>query len=177
MEAEDMGLTDINAAGSTILNKQRKQSIRDNEISGDFFSQQIRNIDKEIGYNETSLLSNTNSFVRNNITPNVAHDSPREPLKGPRDSLQVHSSPLKNISNIANLPDAADKPPYPTWKCLTRLSVSSQATPNDCIGYKRPVDMVIDHYELPSKKLVVSSSDKENYPVLAAIGFQSCQSQ
>ena len=125
MEVEDMGLSDINAVGSTVLNKKREQSIRDNEISGDFFSQQIRDIDKEIGYNETSLLSDTNSFVRNNITPDAAHDSPREPLKGPRDSLQVHTSPLKNISNISNLSNAADKPPYPTWRHLARLSVSS----------------------------------------------------
>ena len=125
MEVEDMGLSDINAVGSTVLNKKREQSIRDNKISGDFFSQQIRDIDKEIGYNETSLLSDTNSFVRNNITPDAAHDSPREPLKGPCDSLQVHTSPLKNISNISNLSNAADKPPYPTWKRLARLSISS----------------------------------------------------
>ena len=125
MEAEDTRFNDINATESTVLNKKREHSIRDREINGDFFSQQIRDIDKEIGYNETSLLSDTNSFAGNIITPVVAHYSPREPLKEPRDSLQVHSSPLKNISNIANLLVAAKKPPDPTWKRLARLSVSS----------------------------------------------------
>ena len=47
----------------------------------------------------------------------------------------------------------------------------------DSIGIKHAVDMVIDHYELPCKKLVVSSNDKENFPSLAEIGFQSHQSQ
>nr|XP_023874461.1 uncharacterized protein LOC111987005 [Quercus suber] len=75
---------------------------------------------------------------------------------------------------LRTVPSASlNKPPYLTWKRLARLLVSSQATPNDCIGCKRSVDMVVDQYELPSKKLVVSSSDKENYPVLAETGFQS----
>ena len=47
----------------------------------------------------------------------------------------------------------------------------------DSIGIKRPVDMVVDHHELPCKKLVVSSDDKENFPSLAKTGFQSRQSQ
>ena len=111
-------------------------------------------------------------IVCNNLTSNVAHDSSRESPEGARDSLKVHTSPLKNISNVSNLSDVADKPPYPTWKCLAHLLVNSQAIPNDCIGCKRPVDMVIDHYELPKKKLVVSSIDKENFPVLAKTGFQ-----
>lgn len=177
MEADVTGLADINLAGSTDLKKKGEKSIRDSEIAGDFFSQQVRDIDEEIGYKENPLLLATNSIVHNNLTFDAAHDSPRESPKGPRDSLQVHTSPLKNIWNVSNLSDVADKRPYPTWKCLAHLSVSSQATPDDCIGCKRPVDMVIDQYELPSKKLVVSSNDKENYPVLAETGFQSRQSQ
>ena len=173
LEAEDTGFNDNIAAESTVLNKEMEHSIRDKEINGEFFSQQIREIDKEIGYNETSPLSDINSFAGNIFTPVAAHDSPREFLKEPRDSLKVHSSPLKNISNMANLIVVAEKPPYSTWKRLARLSVSSQVTPDDCVGCKRPVDMIVDHYELPSKKLVVSNSDKENYPVLAVTGFQS----
>ena len=173
LEAKYTGFNDNNAAESTVLNMEMEHNIRDREINGDFFSQQIREIDKEIGYNETSPLSDINSFAGNIFTPVAAHDNPRELLKEPRDSLKVHSSPLKNISNMANLIVVAEKPPYSTWKRLARLSVSSQVTPDDCVGCKRPVDMIVDHYELPSKKLVVSNSDKENYPVLAATGFQS----
>ena len=47
----------------------------------------------------------------------------------------------------------------------------------DSIGAKCPVDMVVDHYELPCKKLVVSSDDKENFLVLAETGSQSRQFQ
>ena len=176
MEAEVTGFSGINSAESADFNKEGEQSIRVNEISGYLFSQQLRDIDKEIGYKENPLLSATD-IARNNLTSDVAHDRPRESLKGARDSLKVHTSPLKNISNVSNLSDVADKPPCPMWKRLARLSVSSQATLDDCIGYKRPVDMVIDHYELPNKKLVVSSSDKEIYHVLAKTGFQSRKSQ
>lgn len=173
MEAEVTRFFDINVAGSTVLNKKGEQSLWDNEIIGDSFSQQIRDIDKEIRYNENPLFSDTNTIVSNNFTLDIAHDSSREPLKGPRDSFQVHTSPLKNISNISNPSDVADKPSHPMWKRLARLSVISQVPLDDCIGCKRPVDLFVDHYELSSKKLVVSSSDKENYPVLVEIGFQS----
>jgi len=40
---------------------------------------------------------------------------------------------------------------------------------------KRPMDMVSDLNELPSKKNLVSHSDKENQFVLAAAGSHPCQ--
>ena len=35
----------------------------------------------------------------------------------------------------------------------------------DSIGIKRPVDMVVDHHELPCKKLVVSSDERKIFLV------------
>lgn len=92
---------------------------------------------------------------------------------GSRDPHQVYPSPFKDISNASNISVAANKTPHPTWKHLARLSVSSHATIDDSIGIKCLVEMVVDQYELPCKKLVVSSTDKENYPILAETGFQS----
>ena len=85
--------------------------------------------------------------------------------------------PFTNISNVSNHAIVVDKNPHPTWKWLACSSVSSQVTVEDSIGIKRLVDMVVDHYELPCKKLVVSSDDKKNFPSLAETGFQSRQSQ
>ena len=90
---------------------------------------------------------------------------------------QVSSIPLQDISNSVNISGVADKSTQPTWRRLARLSVGSHLQTNDSIGCKRPSDMVVDHYELPSKKLLVSSYDKENHPELAETGFQSRQSQ
>ena len=95
----------------------------------------------------------------------------------PRVLSQVHPLPFTNISNFSNHANAADRNPHPIWKRMARSSVSSQTMVEDSIGIKRPVDMVIDHYELPCKKLVVSSNDKENYPSMVETSFQSRQSQ
>lgn len=171
MEADFMKFSEINSTGSKVLKKNGEHCPRDSEISRDPLSQQLRDIDKELKFNENPFISATHSVACNNSISDAASNSPRELLKGLCASPQVHPSPLKNISNVSNTSDVANKPPYPTWKHLACLLVSSQATPDDCIGCKRPIDMAVDQYELPSKKLVVSSSNKENYPVLAKTGF------
>ena len=54
---------------------------------------------------------------------------------------------------------------------LPRPNGSTILTIDDSIGSKQPMDMVIDHSELPSKKFLVSHNDKENYSILVEVGF------
>ena len=60
---------------------------------------------------------------------------------------------------------------------LPRPNGSDILTIDDSVGSKWPMDMVIDHSKLPSKKFLVSHNDKENYSVLAEAGFQPHQEQ
>ena len=155
--------------------------MRDPVPEGNNFEQQIRDIDKDLGFNENfkTPMPAVDSCRKNAMQAmmDVEEEIQNKQHMQPCDLSQVHPLPFTNISNVSNHDVVADKNPHPTWKWLARSSVSFQVTVEDSIGIKRPVDMVVDHYELPCKKLVVSSDDKENFPSLAETGFQSCQSQ
>ena len=179
--ADFMEFMNLNVEESTELNKDKEQNLRDPETTGDRFEQQTREIDKELGFNENSIIREPTIDPRKQQAMQAIIDVGKETQKekhvGPRELSQVHPLPFSDISNAPNLSGVADKNPHPTWKRLARLSVSSQVTVKKSIGAKRPVDMVVDNYELPCKKLVVSSDDKENFLVLAETGSQSRQFQ
>ena len=155
--------------------------MRDLVSEDDYFEQQIQDINKDLGFNENSNTSmpTVDSCTKNAMQAmmDVEEEIQKKQSMQPRVLSQVHPLPFTNISNFSNHANAANRNPHPTWKRMARSSVSSQTMVEDSIGIKRPVDMVIDHYELPCKKLVVSSNDKENYPSMVEIGFQSRQSQ
>ena len=179
--ADFMEFMNLNVEESTELNKDKEQNLRDPETTGDRFEQQTREIDKELGFNENSIIREPTIDPRKQQAMQAIIDVGKETQKekhvGPRELSQVHPLPFSDISNAPNLSGVADKNPHPTWKRLAHLSVSSQVTVKKSIGAKRPVDMVVDNYELPCKKLVVSSDDKENFLVLAETGSQSRQFQ
>ena len=162
------------------LNKETKQNLRDPVSKVDYFEQQIRDIHKDLGFTENSNtpMPAVDSCTKNSMQAvmDVEEETHKKQNTQPRALSQVHPLPFTNISNFPNHANAADRNPHPTWKRMARSPVSSQTMVEDSIGIKRPVDMVIDHYELPCKKLVVSSNDKENYPSMAETGFQSRQS-
>ena len=145
------------------------------------FEQQIREIDKDLGFTENPNIPSP-AVEPCKINPmqtmmDVEGKTQTKQSKQPRALNQVHPLPLTDISNISNHVNVADRNPHPTWKRMARSPVRSHNMEEDSIGIKRPLDMVVDHYELPSKKLVVSNNGKENYPGMAETGFQSCQSQ
>ena len=161
--------------------KETVPDLRDSVPEYVSFEQQIREIDKDIGFTENSNIPSpavepckTNPMQ---TMMDVEGKIQTKQSKQPRVLNQVHPLPLSDISNISNHVIAADRNPHPTWKRMARSPVRSHNMEEDSIGIKRPLDMVVDHYELPSKKLVVSSNGKENYPGMAETGFQSRQSQ
>ena len=155
--------------------------MRDSVPEVDYFEQQIRDIDKDLGFTENSNipLPAVEPCTKNSMPAmmDVEEKIHKKQSKQPRALSQVHPLPLTNISNLSNHVNVADRNPHPTWKRMARSPVSSHNMVEDSIGIKRPMGMVIDHYELPSKKLVVSNNGKENYPGMAETGFQSRQSQ
>ena len=155
--------------------------MRDLVSEVDYFEQQIRDIDKDLCFTENSNIPMpaVDSCTKNSVQAmmDLEEKTHKKQSKQPRALSQVHPLPFTNISNLSNHANAAARNPHPTWKRMACSPVSSQNMVEDSIGIKRPVDMVIDHYELPCKKLVVSSNDKENYPSMAETGFQSHQSQ
>nr|POE69324.1 hypothetical protein CFP56_08581 [Quercus suber] len=170
-----------NMEESTEPNKDTEQNLRDPETAENIFEQQIREIDKDLGFNENSINREPAIDTRENMTMQAMQAMGRklqiEKQMGPRDLSQVYSLPSTDISNVPKPSVIAGMNPQPTWKRLARLSVSSQVSVEDSIGVKHPVDMVVDHYELPGKKLVVSCDDKENSSILAETGSQSRQSK
>lgn len=81
MEVDFMKFSEINSTRPTILKKNREQCPRDSEISGDPLSRQLRDIDKELKFNENPLISATSSIACNDSIFDVANDSPCELLK------------------------------------------------------------------------------------------------
>lgn len=179
-----MESSDLNPQKSMVLKEQSLPNSRDLEITEYSFLHQLLEIDKDIGYNENSLFLVHDADSCRENSPCAISDRERGALDEIQNlshvpSLvtplhQVSSTPLQDISNSTNIFGVANKSPQPIWRRLARLLVSSHLTTADSIGCKCPIDMVVDQYELPSKKTLVSSNDKENHPELAKIGFQSC---
>ena len=147
-----------------MLKKKKRAKSTGLRDRGRFFLSKNSEIDKDLGFNENPLISDPVVDPRKEKAIHANSDAARSVLdeihSESRAPHQVYPSPLNDISNATNISVAADKPSHPTWKRLARLSVSSHATIDDSIGIKRPVDMVVDQYELPCKKLLVSSNDR-----------------
>ena len=80
-------------------------------------------------------------------------------------------------SNLALVPENKNGTVQAKWKRIPRMETG---TPSFCVGLagsKRPTDMVSDLNELPSKKILVSHSKKENHLVMAKAGSQPRQVQ
>ena len=87
------------------------------------------------------------------------------------------TSPLSDITNSQTPHVNVVIPHQATWKRVPRPAYVTQPPSSDYTGLKWPIDNVNDHCELPSKKLVVSSNDKEKSLFLAVVVVQPCQSQ
>ena len=72
---------------------------------------------------------------------------------------------------------ASEIPPQAKWKKLQRAPEVPTGTKTDQASSKRPIYLVIDQRESPSKKLQVSHDDKVNIPMLAKAGSQPHQAQ
>nr|POE76259.1 hypothetical protein CFP56_47018 [Quercus suber] len=181
MGADSMEDIMSNLEGSTEPNKDTEQNLRDPETEENIFEQKIREIDKDLGFIENSINREPAIDTREDMTMQAMQAVGRkfqiDKQMGPHDQSQVYSSPSTVVSNVPKPSVTVGKNPQPTWKRLARPSVSSQVSVEESIGVKRPVEMVVDHYELPCKKLVVSCDDKENPSILAETGSQSRQSK
>nr|POE98160.1 hypothetical protein CFP56_57404 [Quercus suber] len=61
------------------------------------------------------------------------------------------------------------------WRRFPRMEVGTSPINDGLAGSKRPMDMTSDLNELPSKKILVSHSNKENHLILAMAGSQPRQ--
>lgn len=71
----------INSSGSTVLKKKGEQCMGNNDIIGDSFSQKLRDIDKELGFEENPLNSAQKSATRSNLSSDAKSTNPQELLK------------------------------------------------------------------------------------------------
>ena len=90
-------------------------------------------------------------------------------------SSQIHkesNTPLHDITNSFPHHMASEIPPQAKWKKLQHAPEVPTGTKTNQASSKRPICLVIDQRESPSKKLQVSHDDKENIPMLAKAGSQ-----
>nr|POE45453.1 hypothetical protein CFP56_20124 [Quercus suber] len=112
---------------------------------------------------------------------------PKSEGKSPLNIKREASSPLQNLdSNIKDLHDTPnplqvsvinDGTAQAKWKRLPRMDMGTSPVLVGLAGSKRPMDRASDLSELPSKKILVSHSDKENHFILATAGPQPRQEQ
>nr|POE58915.1 hypothetical protein CFP56_01693 [Quercus suber] len=107
--------------------------------------------------------------------------------KSPLNIKREASTPLQNLdSNIIDLHDTSnplqvseinDGTAQAKWKRLPRMEMGTSPIIVGLAGSKHPMDKAFDLNELPSKKILVSHSDKENHFILAMAGPQPRQEQ
>lgn len=191
MEADFAEIPNTEAGGSMSQHGKSNPSLLEREIMGDYFSQKIKEIDKDLGIHDNSI----NSAQVKNITPNK-ENSPLFDLEHLRNNLAEKQSlhrdqeltqklhdgcvaPLHKITNVPKAPALNEVPLTAKWKRYSRVAKTNDtpATKDEVPGSKRPINIFTDQSELPNKKLMVSCFDKENTPVMAEAGSQPRQAQ
>ena len=119
-----MDSLELNPQESTILTEQSLPNSRDSENIGDSFSQQLLEIDKDIGFNENPLISALGADSRKAKSACASSDREEEVvddshLMSRAPTLvtplpQVSSIPLQDISNSVNISGVTDKSTQPT---------------------------------------------------------------
>ena len=103
---------------------------------------------------------------------NLKKESPT-PLQVLDTNIQVpHDS-----SNLVLVSESKNDMVQARWKRIPRMETSTPSISVGLAGSKRPTDMDSDLNELPSKKILVSHSEKENHFVMAKAGSQPRQVQ
>ena len=181
MEANIGEFPKSNAAESTIPKKSLRSNFQDHGNQGISFTKKFKEIDNDLGIYENPIIigqpedsqidqENSPLFdlgtLRNDLDENISMS--RAPtLVPPLDKNST--SPLSDITNFQTPQVNAVIPHQATWKRVPRPAHVTQLPSSDYTGLKLPIDKVNDHCELPSKKLVVSSNDKENSLVLVVV--------
>ena len=185
-ETYDMEADFTESQKQTAANSIPNPVVTDHGINGPDFAQQLKEIDNELGiYEAPQTLGNTensvstkesqNSFdmenLRNELAPNkIQAGTLLREISTPKS----HACPLQDVTNYSHAPKTIENSSQTKWKCLVREFTSKTPITEDPIGPKRPIDMVVDIWDVPRKKVIVSNEDKENYSVLAEADSQPC---
>ena len=128
--------------------------------------------------NSVSTKESPNSFdmekLQNELAPNkIQAGTPLREISTPKS----HACPLQDVTNYSHAPKTIENPSQTKWKRLVREFTSKTPITEDPIRPKRPIDMVVDIWDVPCKKIIVSNEDKENYSILAEADSQPRQAQ
>lgn len=206
MNQSDKGNSDMEAEFEEFPNKESSDgmfqhgksnsSFLERENMGEYFSQKIREIDKDLGIYENptflaqaeNIISNKESSplfdlgnLRNNLEENQSVQRVQNLIHTPHDG---RGTPLHEITNAPQVPVVIEATLLAKWKRYPRVADSSlvtnddiPTTKDDVLSSKRSINTFTDQSELPSKKILVSYNDKENFPIMAEAGSQPRQAQ
>lgn len=196
METDLADITNSGVGNVTAKHGKEDSPNMAHNIVGDYFSQKIREIDKDLGINdEPTILAQTENTIPNKDTsPLFDLENLKKDLEENQSPLQPlhHLSPLQGsrgppLQDISNIPQKL-APNFSTlqakWKRYPRVAEknpvsnnNNPATNMETISSKCPITMLADQSELPSKKLLVSYADKDILPEMAEAGSQPRQAQ
>ena len=187
-ETDVVILENLKDQESTAPQSKSASLSQDHRNKGDFFSQQLKEIDKDLGIYEDPLNGAAADSISNKeVSPlfnldNLKNSLEVNPGLPPQHffSSQNHKESNTHLHNITNSSPhhvVSKTPPQVKWKRLQRVSEVFTGTRTDHTSSKHPICLVIDQCESPSKKLQVSHDDKENTPMLVEAGSQPHQGQ
>ena len=179
MEADIGELPNKNSNESTTQKESISPKSQEHENIGMSFSQQLKDIDKDLGIYEDPLIQaqfeesqknqeNSPLFDLNTLrkdldvnlgmsrAPTFVPPLENSPITPP---LEISISPTPHINAAA--------PHQVTWKRIPRPVTGTQHPSSNPTASKRPIDRANDHCELPSKKLAISNNDRDNILSLA----------
>lgn len=163
--------------------------VQDHGNKGGNFSQQLKEIDKELGIYEDPQNSgftknvvffkeDSQSFDMEKLKTELAPNQNR--TGDPQREKPIHKShapPIQGVTNYPHATMAVENPSQTKWKRLIREFTGKAPIIEDLIGSKRPIDMVVEISESPCKKILVSNEDKKNYPIMAEVDPQARQAE
>ena len=187
-ETDAVILENLKDQESTTPQSKSAPLSQDHGNKGDFFTQQLKEIDKDLGIYEDPLnAAATNSISNKEVSPlfdleNLKNSLEVNPGLPPQHffSYQNHKESNTHLHDITNSSPhhmVSETPPQVKWKRLQRVSEVFTGTRIDHAGSKCPIYLVTYQCESPSKKLQASHDDKENTPMLAKAGSQPHQAQ
>ena len=138
-------------------------NFQDHGNKGDLFSQQLKEIDKDLGiYEDPFNAADTDSISNKEASPlfdleNFKNSLEVNPGLPPQHfpSSQNHKESNTLLDDITNsFPHHVDSEilPQAKWKRLQRVPKVLTGTKTDQAGSKHPISLVIDQRESPSKK-------------------------
>ena len=187
-EIDAVILENLEDQESTAPQSKSTSLSQDHGNKGDFFSQQLKEIDKDLGIYEDPLnVAATDSISNKEFSPlfdldNLKNSLEVNPSLPPQHffSSQNHKESNTHLHDITKSSPhhvVSETPPQVKWKRLQRVSEVFTGTRIDHAGSKCPIYLVTYQCESPSKKLQASHDDKENTPMLAKAGSQPHRAQ